>query len=599
MVGFLKTVGLICLIFTVSMTWSATPVEKHGQLRVSGTELQDKNGQAIQLRGMSLFWSQWGGDFYNSGVVNTLADDWNSNLIRAAMGQAGDEGKIRTVVDAAIAKGIYVIIDWHSHDIQTSQAISFFETMAREYGDHPNVIYEIFNEPIDQSWDQVRQYSIQVVNAIRAIDPDNVILIGSPNWSQDVDIAAENPVPGTNLAYTLHFYAGTHEAWLRTKAQTALGKGLALFVTEWGTSVADGGTSDRNVFEDESTVWLNWLDQRKISWANWSIMDKDEASAALVGGASKTGGWSNSNLTQSGRYVRNRLNSYEDVFAEASTDPGGDPVVSTGNLGGMGEWGVYVDTIGSSVTPPKGESPIQGEGGNQIARADMTIMAEPEWEEGVELEYPFVGMMVHFADTGVLSTSSEIVISYKSSGNIRMGFLQLGISEEGGEKEGQEWGAFLPPPPTATEEKVYTIPFSFLSQPEWLSMDDATPLDMSKIWGIKWELRPSVSGVEEGFLEITGITFDDAFTDLTTNVQFGSVADTRNSVRYNAGSQFFVINQHSQSGTFQAFDSQGKLLLNKTLSAGTNLVEIPKHQGVVHVRHSAGGTAHSQTYVME
>jgi endoglucanase len=600
MTGLLKKAGLILLMFAITMAWSASPVERHGQLKVSGTQIVDKNNQAVQLRGMSLFWSQWGGHFYNAQVVNHLADEWNSNLIRAAMGQDGDESKIRTIVDAAIAKGIYVIIDWHTHDIRTSAAKSFFETMAREYGNYPNVIYEIFNEPVDQSWNEVRAYSIEVVNAIRAIDSDNIILIGSPNWSQDVDIASANPVPGTNLAYTLHFYAGSHDAWLRDKAQTALGNGVALFATEWGTTHYDGGTADRNVYESESTVWLNWLDSRKISWANWSIMDKDEASAALVPGASTTGGWNDGALTQSGRYVKNRLNSYPDVFAANTnptdpTDPT-DPTTASGNLTAMGEWGVYVDELGSSVTPIMGESPVVGEGAQQSVKATMTVLAEPEYVPDVELDYPFVGLMLEFAEVGVLSTSTEITITYKSEGNIRMGFLQQGISEEGGEKEGQEWGEFLSP--STTNATTTTITFDWFLQPEWI--EEATPFDAAKIYGIKWELRPNTMGSSDGFIEILGISFDDAFKNINVSTLEGGQIPMANSLQYMAGNKQFILSQGQKNGQLNIFDSNGSLLLSKQLqSAGMHWVQAPEYQGVVHVEHKVGGEVSNKTFVLQ
>ena len=79
-----------------------------------------------------------------------------------------------------------------------------------------------------------------MIAAIRAIDPDNLIVVGTPSWSQDVDAAAADPITGTNIAYALHFYAGTHGQSCADKAQKALDRGAALFVTEWGAVNANG-----------------------------------------------------------------------------------------------------------------------------------------------------------------------------------------------------------------------------------------------------------------------------------------------------------------------------------------------------------------------
>ena len=138
---------------------------------------------------------------------------------------------------------MYVIIDWHSHHAESyrSNAIAFFQDMARTYGTRNHVIYEIYNEPLQISWSgTIKPYAQAVISAIRAIDPDNLIIVGTPSWSQDVDVAAADPIAGTNIAYTLHFYAGTHGQFLRDKAQTALNRGVALFVTEWGSVNANG-----------------------------------------------------------------------------------------------------------------------------------------------------------------------------------------------------------------------------------------------------------------------------------------------------------------------------------------------------------------------
>ena len=291
-------------------------VGKHGPLRVEGNRVVDSQGQAIQLRGMSLFWSQWS-DFYVAKNVDVLADEWKGTLVRAALGVENDGGylqtqqanadKVRAVVERAIERGIYVIIDWHDHHAQdhAAQAKAFFEGMAKAYGQKPNVIFEIYNEPVDVSWSVVKAYAEPMIAAIRAAGSKNLIVVGTPNWSQDVDIAASSRITSDqNVAYTLHFYADTHKQSLRDKAKLALDRGIALFVTEWGTCSADGNGS---VNQAETEAWLSFLQTQSISWANWALNNKAESCSAIVPSGASVGPWRDDQLTPSGLLVKSAM----------------------------------------------------------------------------------------------------------------------------------------------------------------------------------------------------------------------------------------------------------------------------------------------------
>ncbi len=297
-------------------------------------------GQEGSLAGNSLFWSNtgWGGEkYYNANVVAWLKTDWHASLVRASMGveegggylnattkaisDATNKTRVYTVVDAAIANDMYVIIDWHTHKAENykAQAITFFQEVATKYKDSNNVIYEIYNEPLNTTdWSTViKPYAVDVIAAIRAIDPDNLIIVGTQTWSQDVDKASIDPILGyDNIAYTLHFYAGTHKQSLRDKAQTALNNGIALFVTEWGSVEANG---DGLVATSEVTAWMNFLRTNKISHANWALNDKTEGASALVAGASANGGWVSSQLTASGALTKDFIINWPAIAGSTSS----------------------------------------------------------------------------------------------------------------------------------------------------------------------------------------------------------------------------------------------------------------------------------------
>lgn len=294
-------------------------VSQNGKLRVDGTRLVNERGEPVQLRGMSSHGLHWFPQFTSAAAIRNTAER-GANVFRVAM-YTGEGGyfsqketvlaKLTAAVDAAIEQDLYVIIDWHilsdgNPATHTAEATAFFTDMARRYGRENAVLFEICNEPNGGvTWaNDVKPYAEQVIAAIRAQGAENVILIGSPTWSQDIHLAAADPVAGENLMYTLHFYAGTHGEWLRRRVDDCLGKGLPIFVSEWGTSRADGSGG---VFLDESRVWLDFLESRGISWCNWSLCDKGETSAALKPGTAPDKTWTEQDLTPSGQFVFSRL----------------------------------------------------------------------------------------------------------------------------------------------------------------------------------------------------------------------------------------------------------------------------------------------------
>uniref|UniRef100_A0A914Z488 Glycoside hydrolase family 5 domain-containing protein n=1 Tax=Panagrolaimus superbus TaxID=310955 RepID=A0A914Z488_9BILA len=288
----------------------------YGQLGISGKYLISAGtGSPVQLHGMSLFWSQWMPQYYNKTTVNALKCSWNTNVIRAAMAveekgylenKERELQKIYAVIDAAIEAGIYVVVDWHDHNAQNhkNDSIEFFTKISKKYGNYPNIIYETFNEPLKVSWSDLKPYHEAVIAAIRTYDKNNVIIVGTPYWSQFVDEAANNPITNfKNIAYSLHYYSGSHKQDLRNRAITAIYKNIALFVTEYGTVNDDG---NGGVDQNESELWWNFLDQNKISYINWSISDKDEGASALKPGTTASQIGNSTKWTTSGIFVRNK-----------------------------------------------------------------------------------------------------------------------------------------------------------------------------------------------------------------------------------------------------------------------------------------------------
>jgi endoglucanase len=300
----------------------STPVGIHGQLRVEGTDLVDQSGNAVQLKGISTMWLNWEDKYSTSKAgLQWMRDNWNITLYRAAMGVEPEGAylsdperaltQLRQVVHNAIDLGVYVLIDWHDHNAHLNQAksVEFFSRIAEEFGQFPHVLYETFNEPEQIDWaSEIKPYHEAVVPVIRAKDPDNVIILGTRQWSQRVDEAAASPVSGTNLMYTVHFYACDHRDQQRSEAQTAYDAGLALFVTEWGATPADGGASSPTVCADAAQAWHDWMNERSIGWAAWKLDGCGDSSCLFNSdNAPADGGWTDQWLNGHAQFVVDRL----------------------------------------------------------------------------------------------------------------------------------------------------------------------------------------------------------------------------------------------------------------------------------------------------
>jgi len=369
---------LIALFFAISFAGNG-PVSYYGKLQVKGSFAEgSKTGTPVQIRGVSFGWTTTGWEssrFYTANTVDRMVNDWKAEVVRAAYGAtsapfsstvtaAPNRERVETVVDAAIANDIYVIIDWHSHkahdEVQNSK--DFFEYMAQKYGSYDNVIFEIYNEPTTTdggTWPVVKNYAEQIIPVIRKYS-SNLILVGTPQWSQRVDNVVGNAINDGNVGYVFHFYAASHSfTGFGNNVNSAINAGLYVFVTEYGTTTSDGGqvpsanctsncTNNYNTHNAARTdEWHNFMDEKKISSAAWEINDKYAGSAFFgIDGAAKkfdmTGSWTDQSLmTDEGKYVFNKLNAYSVNAPWRSSTP----IQHSANLAGFDQANAEVYSI--------------------------------------------------------------------------------------------------------------------------------------------------------------------------------------------------------------------------------------------------------------
>lgn len=292
-----------------------------GKLQVSGTKLTDESGNIIQLRGVSTHGISWFPDYVNYDAFATLRDDWGANVVRIAMYpeeyngylSGGDKAALKQIIDNGVnyatELGMYVIIDWHvlnyAPSRHTQEACDFFAEMASKYSGHDNVIYEICNEPVGADWNSdIKPYAETVIGTIRQFDDHSLILVGTNTWSQDVDSVVGNTLDDGNVMYVAHFYAGTHKENIRNKISTALNAGVPVFISECSICDASG---NGGIDYASANEWLDFMNSNQLSFIAWSLSNKAETSALISSGCSAKSGWSDADLSETGRWFKSAI----------------------------------------------------------------------------------------------------------------------------------------------------------------------------------------------------------------------------------------------------------------------------------------------------
>lgn len=307
----------ICVATASMGTLANTPVQQHGALEVKGQYLVDQHNNKVQLRGVSFGWHNWWHRYFNEGAVARVAQEWKATIVRCSIGLNLDDNSydknpdlayatVDSMVNAAVQHGIYVLIDFHSHKNKLKLAKEFFSVVTKKYGKLPNVLFEIWNEPEEVQWSEIKDYANALIPVIRKNAPNSIIIVPTPKWDQLVDLAADDPITGfSNIMYSVHYYSATHTDWNRQKVLYAINKGLPIFFSETGGMVHTGdGVFDMQSWEE----WLKIAREHSISWIAWSISDKVESCSMLTPGTPANGReWKECNLQPWAVLVRHYL----------------------------------------------------------------------------------------------------------------------------------------------------------------------------------------------------------------------------------------------------------------------------------------------------
>ena len=319
----------------LSRTATLARPDTGGALQVNGTSLVDKDGNPVLLQGVSTHGLTWFPGVINQSLFDTVSSDWNANLIRLAMysqiyckNDSKKEESLRLLeqgIEYAIRANMYVIVDWHVLEDSDpmehlGQAVEFFQYIAGKYANDPHILFEICNEPNSgTSWETIKTYAQAVIPVIRTYCPANIILVGTPNYDRDLLSAANDPLAYDNIMYTCHFYAGSHGSELQNTLTEALDLGLPVFVSECGLTEESG---DGEPDLESSKTWFQLLRKHNLSYAVWSLSNKQESSSMIRSTVTDFETISEKDLSRCGKWVRALLRGTDpdQILAELSLE---------------------------------------------------------------------------------------------------------------------------------------------------------------------------------------------------------------------------------------------------------------------------------------
>jgi hypothetical protein len=180
---------------------------------------------------------------------------------------------------------------------------AFWKYVAPKYAGTPNVIFELYNEPIyPDNWNTWKKTAQPWVDLIRSVAPRNLILIGGPRWSQNVAEAASSPFDGSNLVYVAHIYPDhgaqkVWDAWFGNSSNT-----VPYFITEWGWQQG-GNIPTSGTKSGYGLPFSAYLDLKGVSWTAW-VFDNTwqpvmfSSNWSLLGGEANMGQFTKDFLAQ-------------------------------------------------------------------------------------------------------------------------------------------------------------------------------------------------------------------------------------------------------------------------------------------------------------
>jgi endoglucanase len=299
----MKTRGMLCALLLAA---ALAPAQPAPALHVEGKWIMDQAGNTVTLHGAALadLDAISKGD-RNQGARTTVFDimdigcgeGWYIDAFRLTVhpqvnDETGSHGWLHydpndyftrildPAVAYAIAKGKYVIVDWHyvGADWSVPDVAANTERfwlgggswpgIAAKYANNPNVVFELFNEPGQGTWGSWKAQAQKWIAGIRARGANNIIIVGGPRWSQVLPQRAADLIDGPNIAYACHIYPGHVRGfippWIEFVSRVA-----PVIMTEWGFE-KDGPDPVNGTASGYGRLYKAYIDSKpNVGWIVW------------------------------------------------------------------------------------------------------------------------------------------------------------------------------------------------------------------------------------------------------------------------------------------------------------------------------------------
>ena len=298
-----------------------TPSFPTGMPHVLGTQIVDSAGHQIILRGAQLetsfnYIKSWQAGQMPANVMltgatfNAMVREWNMNVLRLpisnwiyALNPALYMSQLDRAIQLANSAGLYVVLDLHDDaksgspygdnaGLPKTESLAFWKIIAAHYKNNPMVMFDIFNEPKDTSWQQwlhgggtvdgANVVGFQdLVDAIRSVGAQQIIIVepgsaggGSPANAGWVTIG-NNTINDPNIMYSLHIYDSIMDTPQQQDARWGpILNHQPIFYGEWALLPNGYGTAGydhcKNIPHSQAdqivTAFMQYMASRHANW---------------------------------------------------------------------------------------------------------------------------------------------------------------------------------------------------------------------------------------------------------------------------------------------------------------------------------------------
>ncbi|MBT63227.1 MAG: glycoside hydrolase family 5 [Puniceicoccaceae bacterium] len=299
------------------------PAQFPPEVFVVGNRLKTAAGDEVWLQGANVPSMEWvaTGERIMQSTAH-LIEQWNVNCIRlpvhedywlgTADGSKDGGQAYRHLVDSVVNycsnRGVYVVIDLHRFRAPRVEHVTFWESAAARYANHPAVLFDLLNEPHSISWELWRNggdilqrktpadednflseearkkarssfYSPgmqALVAAVRSTGARNVVIAGGLDWAYDLSgivngyaLEESEAADGNGIMYSTHIYPWKSGWQSKVLDAAAL---HPIFIGEVGADEIIMSWMPEEVQGDPAT-WvpdmLGLIQRERLNWTAW------------------------------------------------------------------------------------------------------------------------------------------------------------------------------------------------------------------------------------------------------------------------------------------------------------------------------------------